>query len=271
MKKLAPLLTKLFLCGLLTGLYSCESSIYELTPNMVVIIKADDLENMTSNWERFIDVVETNTICAGIGVISSHVTDSTSIQRIRHLALLKQRGGDAIIEFWNHGYDHSGDNNQTEFWGTSVEDQIKHIQKSQQFFTDSLGIKCVTFSTPFNRTSAETYQALSYFPEIKILMTARKTEIYEPYKWVEIRGKEETLQSPYIRLNILFLSVKNVPLTQIKQHIHSVAPNGCVVVQIHPNLWDNKDFTDFQKMIDLFKRKHVQFMTPQQYYAYLNH
>jgi len=31
-----------------------------------------------------------------------------------------------------------------------------------------------------------------------------------------------------------------------------------------------KDFSDFQDMIDLFKQKQVQFMTPQQYYKFLH-
>lgn len=237
---------------------------------MVVIIKADDLGNMTPNWERFIHMVEKNSICASIGIITSHVTNQNSIQEIKEITTYQQINGEPVIEFWNHGYDHSGDKNNSEFFGTSLEYQTDHIKKSQQFFIDSLGINCVTFSTPFNRTSAETYQALTHAPEIHILMTAQKTEIYEKEKWVEIAKKPSKYNSFRIRLNIQFRSVSDVPLDKIKKHITSINDNAYVVVQIHPNLWDEKDFSDFQDMINLFKRKQVQFMTPQQYYKFLH-
>ncbi|MDD3479998.1 MAG: DUF2334 domain-containing protein [Paludibacteraceae bacterium] len=270
MYKLVRLLISVLLCGLLIMLPSCESFIYKSTPNMVVIIKADDLGNMTPNWERFIHMVEKNNICASIGIITSQVTSHNSIQEIKEIANHQQINGEPIIEFWNHGYDHFAELNKTEFWGTSVRYQIKHLQKSQQFFTDSLGIHCVTFSTPFNKTSAETYQALTKSPDIDILMTAQKTEIYEKEKWVEVTKKPSKYNSFRIRLNIQFLSVSDIPLNKIKKHISSMNSNGYVVVQIHPNLWDEKDFSDFQDMIDLFKQKQVQFMTPQQYYKFLH-
>lgn len=250
-------------------LLSCESDIYRNSPSMVVIIKADDLGNMTSNWERFIQNVEDNNICASIGIISSQVTDRKSIIDIKEVAEHKQSNGFPIIEFWNHGFDHFGNNSMTEFWGTSKEYQIEHIKKAQEFIFDSLDIQCTTFSSPFNRTSAETYEALNIFPEIKIIMTHRKSEIFEKNSWIEVKRKHGKMNVSKLRLQVQFQSVYDVPFSEIKKNINKIPLDGYLVVQIHPNAWDESDFSTFQEMIDFFKKKQVQFMTPQQYYKYL--
>ncbi len=251
-------------------LLSCDTDIYRNSPSMVVIIKADDLGNMTPNWERFIQSVDNNNICASIGIISSNVTDRKSIIEIKEVADHKQYNGFPIIEFWNHGFDHFGNNNMTEFWGTSKEYQIEHIKKSQKFILDSLDIQCATFSSPFNRTSAETYEALNFFPEIKIIMTHRKSEIFEKYNWIEVKRKQGKMKVTKLRLQVQFQSVYDVPLSEIKKDINKIPFDGYLVVQIHPNAWDESDFSTFQEMIDFFKKKNVKFMTPQQYFKYLN-
>lgn len=248
----------------------CKSDIYEIEPDMIVIIKADDLGNITPNWERFIQTVKDNNICASIGIISSQVSQHESVLRIKEISQYKLYDSEKVIEFWNHGFDHYGTEFETEFWGTTLDYQIDHIRKSQQFFKDSLGIQCKTFSTPFNRTSVETYDALQLFSEINVIMYHRKSEKCNDFRWQDAREKKEKVRADKVRLRVEFQSVYDVPLQNIKKYIYKTPKSGYVIVQIHPNSWDESDFSTFQEMITFFKKMRVKFMTPQQYYQYLH-
>jgi len=250
-------------------LFSCESGIYKSDPSLIVILKADDLGNFTPNWERFAQVVQSNDINASIGIIASKVTDHFSVLKIKELATATSSKGVPIFEFWNHGYDHAGNDVTTEFSGTSVDYQIEHIRKAQQFFLDSLNIQCKTFSSPFNKTTKVTYEALKNFPEINVVMTYRKSELTDTGDWLDVSKNNLKISNQKIRLHIQFESLMQVPFYKIKKDAKEISGNRYVVIQFHPNNWNDNDFLTFQKMIDLFKKKNAQFMTPQQYYNYL--
>ena len=91
----------------------------------------------TPNWNKFIQVVIDKEICASIGIISKPLSSKNSISEIRRISKIKQKNNFPVIEFWNHGYDHSKNGNKTEFYGTDFNYQLSHIQKSQDFFIDS--------------------------------------------------------------------------------------------------------------------------------------
>jgi predicted deacetylase len=257
----------LFLTALI--LFSCESDIYKSDPSLIVILKADDLGNFTPNWERFVQVVQSNDITASIGIIASKVTEHSSVLKIKELATASTSKGESMFEFWNHGYDHVGNKDSTEFSGTTVDYQIDHIRKAQQFFLDSINIQCKTFSSPFNRTTKETYEALKNFPEINVIMTYRKAELIDTGDWLDVANNNLKISNQKIRLHVKFESVLQVPFYKIKKNVKEISGNRYVVIQFHPNNWNEHDFNVFQSMIDTFKKKNAQFMTPQQYYNYL--
>lgn len=258
-----------FLLALLL-FFSCEPEKYDLESRPVVILKADDLGNLTPNWERYIELIESNDICGSIGIISSFVTDKQSITRIREIANKKNSDNESLIEFWNHGYDHSEKDHTTEFWGTSKAYQIEHIRRSQIFFMDTLGIECNTFSAPFNRTSLATYNALDDFPEIKILMIYRPSERNDENNWKDITRKWGKTNKKRVRLKVTVQSVYDVPYETIRKHANVMATNEYMIIQIHPNAWDEHDFLVFQKTIKFLRKKRFRFMTPRQYYKYLH-
>lgn len=251
-------------------LLSCETEKYELDSSPVVILKADDLGNLTPNWRRYIQLIESNDICGSIGIISSRVTDKLSIDEIKEISTKKNSSKESLIEFWNHGYDHFGGEHLTEFWGTSKEYQVEHIRHSQNFFTDTLGLECVTFSAPFNRTSLETYNALDEFPQLKILMVYHPTEFYGKYNWKDVVRKWGKVNKQRIRLKVTVQSVFDVPYEAVRKHVNTMSTNDYMIIQVHPNVWDEHDFLVFQKTIKFLKKKHFKFMTPQQYYKYLH-
>ncbi|HPS10849.1 MAG TPA: hypothetical protein PK664_05710, partial [Paludibacteraceae bacterium] len=65
------------------------------------------------------------------------------------------------------------------------------------------------------------------------------------------------------------LKLYDVPLTDIENYFKVEINDSYLVIQIHPNPWEDDDFADFQRMIDFLKDKKVTFMTPDEYYQFL--
>src|ERR1035437_6471495 len=147
----------LFLSFLFTSFSACIDVPFSNPDGLIVILKADDLGEMTPNWSRFMKIVEDDTICAGIGVISKNVKTEAARQNIRLTSTLKQPNNFPVIEFWNHGFDHSSFKGSTEFGGTGNVEQLNHMHLAQKFFTDTLKLTSHCFGAPFNRTTNVTH------------------------------------------------------------------------------------------------------------------
>ena len=240
-------------------------------PKLTVIIKADDLIDYSPNWQRFISILQKNDISAGVGVTSNLVASKpATILKIRELSHLTRTDNKPLIEFWNHGYDHSREKEtKTEFNNSDYSLQHQHIQMAQKFFADSLHLTAKTFSAPFNNSTSTTLKAVSSFPEINVIMRSERHERYSLARpWVD-PNKKRIKPNSKICLNIRFLKLYDVPLTDVENYYKVELNDSYLVIQIHPNPWEENDFADFQRMIDFLKLKKVAFMTPDEYYLYL--
>lgn len=254
-------------------LNSCndESSVnYSNLP--VIILKADDLMDTTPNWNRFIKIVIDNEICASIGIISKPLSSKKSISEIRRISKIKQKNNFPVIEFWNHGYDHSKNGNKTEFYGTDFNYQLSHIQKSQDFFIDSLQCISHSFGAPFNKTNSVTYAALKNHPDINVWMCYQKNEKeYENDVWKDPKKKEINSFDRNLILDVDYLSLKEFSMHEFKKNFNKDKRKQYILIQIHPQFWDNKSFDNFIQLISFYKdQKHGVFMTPYQYYQSLH-
>lgn len=252
-------------------LISCNPDNLIYSDHTIIIIKADDLGNMTNNWQNFISKSVENDVPVSIGVIASHMTDDSTKIKVRNLSKLRSKTGNLLLEFWNHGYDHSRDNNVEEFRIPNLAYQIDHIKRSQVFFKDSLGIESTTFSTPFNESSDTTFEALKHFPEIKIWMCYQRKEKQFHTSWIDPDFNVLKPTENQILLNVRIQAVFHLPLIMLKRIVDSNTHPPYLIIQIHPNTWEDHDFEDYQTMIDYLKQKKFIFMTPQQYYLYLKH
>ncbi len=251
---------------------SCQEDVSLNSPNgLIVIIKADDLGDTTTNWNRFMKVVSNYEICASVGIISRNVTTTGSISEIQRISSLLQPNKFPIIEFWNHGYDHWKTNNKHEFQGTEYGLQLNHLDLAQNFFSKSLKITSHTFSAPFNRTSIETASALTNFPEINVWMCYEKIENQYHNKWKDPKKRIINISDQSIILNIDYLYVKDFPAEKIMDNYEQDRKKPYILIQIHPAVWDDESFKKFEKLICFYRDgNRAIFMTPYQYYKNLH-
>ncbi len=262
-------LLNLFFLFLVLQLISCERDHTINADQTVVIIKADDLGNITPNWQRFISMTIDNNIASSIGVISNNMTEKATIEKVKEWSVLKNVKGESNFEFWDHGYDHSNTNNIYEFNGTDLASQIDDLKRSQNFFKDSLGLICSTFSAPYNQSSNVTFEALKLFPEIKIWICYQRIEKQSHSSWINPNFSSVKYKQSHILLDIKVEAVYHIPINSVKSFFNANKFAPYLVIQIHPNAWTDNDFSDFQTLIDFLKTKHVIFMTPVQYFNYL--
>ena len=242
-----------------------------VNPKLTVIIKADDLIDYSPNWQQFVSILQKNDISAAVGVTSDLVASKqATIVKIRELSSLTRKDKKPLIEFWNHGYDHSREKDtKTEFNNSNFNQQSQHIRLAQQFFADSLRLTAKTFSAPFNNSTSTSLKAVTSFPEINVIMRSEKHEKYSLTRpWAD-PNKKRIKSDNKICLNIRFLKLYDVPLTDIENYFKVEINDSYLVIQIHPNPWEDEDFADFQRMIDFLKDKKVTFMTPDEYYQFL--
>lgn len=263
------LLSLLSLFALLQA--GCSDNITPDQP-LVVIIKADDFNDYSTNWQRFFAILQQNDISAAAGVTSTLISSNHSaIIKIRELSGLRRSNNQPLIEFWNHGYDHAGDNGDSpEFDNSDVDLQKKHLQLAQRFFSDSLHIIAKTFSAPHNRSTTATLHALSCIPELNVIMRYKNHEKFSLKRpWID-PNKKKFKPGDKICLNIKFQYLLDIPSTDVENYFKAGEKDNYLLIQLHPNPWDENDFNDFQKMISFLKGKNVKFMTPDEYFQYLD-
>ena len=249
---------------------SCGEPDHSINANQtVIIIKADDLGDMTPNWEQFISKSMENNVPVSIGIISKNMTSALTKAKVKELAESHNNIGQLSIQFWNHGYDHLRTNNIEEFKTPDLAYQTDHIKLAQNFFKDSLGIDCNTFSTPFNESSNITFEALKSFPEIKVWMCYQRHEKQFHTSWINPNSNKVGARQDQILLDIKCESVLQVPSKSVKMILEKNKHLPYLIIQIHPNTWKDQEFQDYQALLDYLKAKKMIFMTPQEYYSSL--
>jgi hypothetical protein len=213
-----------------------------------IIIKADDLSGQISDkWRRYFQLIEeykiyhsAGVICQTLGPISNLGADYLDA---RH------NGG---CELWLHGWDHYLSDPIFEFQGTSYQEQYDHLRQSIDMVEDKLSFTMHTFGAPGNRFDVNTALALAAVPEIKV--------------W--LGGSEGT-----DLLNIPIASVAENPsgnmltVDQVLSRFDNHLERDAILIQIHPNAWDDDEFGHFTDVLDtLVQLDQRVFMMPYQYF-----
>ena len=255
-------------------LISCTDNTYlHQTKGLIVILKADDLGDTTANWNRFIKKLIDDSICAGIGIISKNVHES-SIPEIRRISAINQINGSPVVEFWNHGYDHLNlkeKDKKTEFFNTSSDYQYDHFQLAQHFFSNSLHITCHAFGAPHNRSDNKTDSIINNFPEINVWQQYTKLEHYDRRVWKDPKHQMINSTDQHIVLSIDYLSLNSLNAIGFEKNFSSDNKKPYLLIQIHPAVWNDAMFDNFDKLVHFYKKKlNARFMTPYQYFNYLH-
>jgi hypothetical protein len=224
-----------------------------------VIFKGDDLA-ATFRWKRHLDYLETRGIVSTAGVIGNSLPPMSEIQ----LNYLRQLD---LVEFWNHGWDHGAatkegefidpppDDVETkadtaEFWNTPPEQQMEHMRLCHEAVQTYLGITMHGFGAPENKHDCNTVPAFLacgydhwYFPKYSMLGCRP-----EGVKTLA-RGGGEIESSP------------GVP--SLARLMSSYDPDRpLIILQVHPQNWDDAMFGEFQQCIEFLLDQGVEFTTP---------
>lgn len=232
----------------------------------VIILKLDDMtqrgakngEGVSRQWQRLVDFLEKENIKASLGIISNSLEKDDQ----KFFDWLKAQEKKGFVEFWNHGHTHQelpkeGNKRRCEFTAPLAE-QIATLKKTQQLAKEKAGIELKAFGAPFNVTNTDTEKALEEFPEIKVwFFGSNKTK--ESKKL--ILGRVANLEQPTMNPNSAGL---------ISDYDYKGKFEKYLVLQGHPNGWDDKRFEEFTKAVAFLKEKGCKFMTASEYYELQN-
>jgi len=256
----------------------------------VVVLKADDFSlDMSYSFENFREILASRGLKAGIGVIVSSLDKDNPNYNTQNNYANRLAGATEVIhraladgfEFWHHGYEHS-DREFCETWtsggnvvGYNKEQQRESFQKgydvlNNNFDTDELDLQVHSFGSPGNRATQLTMNMLSeYFPEIKVVMRA-SSSIKMPEGMINMQ------QSQSVAMEFQVPAAQFSVCIDYERFLADYANNSekpLLCVQMHPGLWDRTDpgsWDEFEKCVDYLMEQGAVFMTPYEYYNYIN-
>ena len=209
---------------------------------MKIILKADDLggypgknKTVPQRWQRFVNIIQKYNIKANIGIIGN----SLIFNDTKYFAWIKKYHTLGFIEFFNHGFLHRQFNFDgeiyQEFKGTSVKYQYNLISYTNELLKEKTGIQFITFGAPYNAIDKNTSLALT------------KAEIKAGF-FLENNFNGLNLQN---RLEIE-VPVHKVNFKALQKYY---TKKDYVVIQVHPNSWENNSFEEFEEAIQFLKNE----------------
>ena len=126
--------------------------------------------------------------------------------------------------------------------------QKDHLQKTQRLAREKLGITLQTFGAPGNAIDDATCRAIDKIEELDIWLYGNSA------------SKKHVLKR---HTNIEY-PTHNPDFQQFLNHDHSNP--DCLVLQVHPNSWDDRRFSQFDQIIQFLKHRPCSFTTPIAYH-----
>src|SRR5262245_5055530 len=226
------------------------------TRRQVILLKLDDLiaepsgsAPVSARWLRVAGYLAANRIKGSFGLIC----ESLEKDNAGYFRWLKdiERGG--VIELWLHGYHLKEADEPGEFdHGTSGE-QRAILEKSERLAKEKLGFTLPAFGPHWSTTTEATDEALEAVAEIKIWLYGP----FRPKHFARLSlPRVMTLENPIF-----------VPDASkfIETYEKVAAPREFLVLQGHPDQWDDTRWASFLQIIDFLKSRQVVFMTPSEY------
>jgi len=223
------------------------------------ILKADDTiynanTSIPPKWVSFITYIKSKGIKASIGVIGN----SLEVGDKNYIDYLKSITASGNFELWNHGYDHILNmkypygKSYDEFHNTPYSYQYEHLSRTDSLAIKKLGIIFHTFGAPGNSIDSVTVRAIHNQKNLKVWLFG-------------LPGSTKLTLQPLVRIEF---PIFNPVYSRFVENYPSDKPY--LVLQIHPNDWDETSFTEFKKIIDYLLAKKVTFITPYDYYLLMN-
>ena len=224
----------------------------------VILLKLDDViarrvgtKPVSDRWLKVHDYLKTNHIKGSFGII----TESLEKDNAMYFQWIKDIHEAGLIEFWMHGYHMKNANEPGEFESGSAEEQRAILAKGEQLAKEKLGFDLPAFGPHWSGTTDATDEAMEAVPSIKIwLYGPKKPKFFTRLSIERIMALENPTFVPD--------PVKFKTFYEAK-----AATQPVLVLQGHPDQWDDKRWDGFTQIIDFLKSKNVVFMTPSEYAA----
>jgi peptidoglycan/xylan/chitin deacetylase (PgdA/CDA1 family) len=222
----------------------------------IILLKLDDViarrvgtKPVSDRWQKTHDFLVAQGIKGSFGVI----TESLEKDNAMYYQWLKDVQAAAKIELWMHGYKMRGPKDQGEFESGTAAEQRAILAKGEKLAKEKLGFHLPAFGPHWSGTTDATDEALEGVPEVKIwLYGPAKPKFFTRLSIPRVMALENPTFVPDAEKFITFYDKK---ATQEK----------VLVLQGHPEQWNDQRWEGFTRIIEFLKSKSVVFMTPSEY------
>lgn len=224
--------------------------------SQIILLKLDDViarrvgkQAVSDRWLRVHDYLKSNNIKGSFGII----TESLEKDNPLYFNWLKEVQAAGLIEFWMHGYHMKTATEPGEFEHGTAEEQRAILAKGERLAKEKLGFTLPAFGPHWSGTTDATDEAMEQVPEVTIwLYGPEKPKFYKRLSIPRVMALENPTFVPDAEKFKTFYEAK-------------AAKKEVLVLQGHPDQWDEKRWEGFTKIIDFLKSKNVTFMTPSEY------
>lgn len=222
----------------------------------VVLLKLDDViarrvgtKPVSDRWLKVHDYLKAQNIKGSFGII----TESLEKDNPLYFNWLKEVQAAGLIEFWMHGYHMKTASEPGEFEHGTAEEQRAILAKGEKLAKEKLGFPLPAFGPHWSGTTDATDEAMEKVPEVTIwLYGPEKPKFYSRLSIPRVMALENPTFVPDAEKFKTFYEAK-------------AAKREALVLQGHPDQWDDKRWEGFTKIIEFLKSKNVVFMTPSEY------
>lgn len=226
------------------------------TEPQIILLKLDDViarrvgkQAVSDRWQKVHDYLNTNHIKGSFGII----TESLERDNPLYFNWLKEVQAAGLIEFWMHGYHMKTASEPGEFENGTAEEQRAILAKGEKLAQEKLGFSLPAFGPHWSGTTDATDEAMEKVPEVTIwLYGPEKPKFYTRLSIPRVMALENPTFVPDAEKFKTFYEAK-------------AAKRQVLVLQGHPDQWDDKRWDGFTQIIDFLKSKNVIFMTPSEY------
>ena len=223
----------------------------------IILLKLDDIVAnprttggpVSARLQRAVDYLTVNHIPGSLGIIC----ESLEKDNPAYFQWIKDIHQAGLIEFWMHGYHMKKAIERGEFDHGTFEEQKAILEKSDRLAKEKLGFTLTAFGPHWTTTTDATDQALESVPDIQIWLYGPKKPKYFTRLSIE---RVMALENPTFVPD---------PVKFKATYDKSAANLEVLLLQGHPDQWDDKRWAGFLEIIDFLKSKNVVFMTPTEY------
>ncbi len=224
----------------------------------VILLKLDDViarrvgsKPVSDRWLKIADYLKVNHIKGSFGIITESLEKDNPV----YFQWLKDTQKEGLIEFWMHGYHMKKADEPGEFEQGTAAEQRAILEKGMRLAKEKLGFPLPAFGPHWSGTTEATDEALEGVPDIKIwLYGPRQPKHFSRLSLERVLALENpTFVPDPVKFKAIY--EKNAATKEV------------LVLQGHPEQWDDKRWAGFVEIIEFLKSKNVVFSTPSEYLA----